>query len=174
LYYILAITSTFAGKHNHMEVGQKAPEVVLYNTDKQKVDVLHSQEGKSVLLLFFPLAFTSVCTTELCSIRDNIAMYNNINAQVYGISVDSPYTLGKFKEEQHLNFPLLSDFNREVSKNYDVLYDTFGAFELQGVSKRAAFVIDKEGTIQYAEVCPSAKDLPNFGAINEVLTQLNG
>ena len=92
-----------------IQVGQKAPAFTLFNTEKQKVS-LEEQQGKPVVLLFFPLAFTGVCTAELCNVRDNIALYNNTNAQVFGISVDSLFTLDKFSKEQNLNFPLLSDF----------------------------------------------------------------
>jgi peroxiredoxin len=154
------------------QAGEKAPEITLFDTDKNSVS-LNDQHGKNVVILFFPLAFTGVCTTELCNVRDNIASYNNTNAQVYGISVDSLFSLGKFKEEQNLNFPLLSDFNKDAAKAFGVLYDTFPAFGMQGVSKRAAFVIDKEGVIQYAEVCPTPGDLPDFGAIQQTLQSLN-
>ncbi len=154
-----------------IQVGQKAPNVTLFDTDKNKVS-LAEQTGSNVVILFFPLAFTGVCTTELCNIRDNIAVYNNTNAKVFGISVDSLFSLGKFKAEQNLNFPLLSDFNKEASKAFDVLYETFPAFEMQGVSKRSAFVIDKEGVVRYAEICPTPGDLPNFAAIQETLAGL--
>jgi len=153
------------------EVGQKAPLFSLYDSEKNKIN-LADNKGKNVLLLFFPLAFTSVCTKELCNVRDNIAGFNNANAQVYGISVDSLYTLAKFKEEQQLNFPLLSDFNKEVSGAYNSLYETFG-FDMKGVSKRAAFIIDKQGIIKYAEVLEKASDLPDFEAINKTLASLN-
>ena len=155
-----------------IEIGQTAPGFSLYDTEKNKVS-LDDLKGKNVVLLFFPFAFTGVCTTELCSVRDNIASYNIANAQVLGLSVDSLFTLGKFKAEQHLNFPLLSDFNKEAAKSYGVLYEVFPAFELQGVSKRAAFVIDGNGTIQYAEICATPGDLPDFSAIQAVLTKLN-
>jgi len=98
-------------------------------------------------------------------------MYNNANAEVFGISVDSPFTLAKFKEEQGLNFTLLSDFNKEVSTVYDAIYENFIGW-MRGVSKRAAFIIDKEGVIKYAEVLESAGDLPNFEEINTVLAGL--
>lgn len=153
-------------------IGKPAPAFTLFDTDK-KATTLSDLKGQNVVVLFFPLAFTGVCTTELCSIRDNIATYNNANAQVVGISVDSLFTLGKFKEEQNLNFPLLSDFNKNASKAFDVLYETFPAFEMQGVSKRAAFVIDKEGVVQYEEVCATPGDLPDFTAIQNVLNTLN-
>ena len=152
-------------------VGQKAPFFSLYDSQKNKVS-LDDFKNKNVLLLFFPLAFTSTCTKELCTIRDSIAYYNNANAQVLGISVDSLYTLNKYKEEQQLNFPLLSDFNKEVSTLYDCLYPLFG-FDMKGVSKRSAFVIDREGIVRYSEVLEKAGDLPDFGAINAVLKGLN-
>lgn len=152
-------------------VGQKAPDFTLFDIDKNKVS-LADQKGSNVVILFFPLAFTGVCTAELCNIRDNIAVYNNTNAKVFGISVDSLFSLGKFREEQKLNFPLLSDFNKDASKAFDVLYETFPAFEMQGVSKRSAFVIDKEGVVQYAEICPTPGDLPDFTAIQNTLSGL--
>jgi peroxiredoxin len=150
-----------------IEAGQKAPDFSLYDSEKNKV-TLSDYKGRNVLLLFFPQAFTSVCTKELCSIRDNIAHYNNVNAQVFGISVDSIFTLARFKEEQKLNFPLLSDFNKEVSQAYGILYDTF-VFDMKGVSKRSAFVIDEEGIVQYAEVLENAGDQPNYEAIEAAL-----
>lgn len=155
-----------------MQTGQQAPNFSLFDSDKNKVS-LSDQKGSNVVVLFFPLAFTGVCTAELCSVRDTISNYNNANAKVFGISIDSLFTLNKFKAEQHLNFPLLSDFNREAAKAYSVLYETFPAFEMQGVSKRAAFVIDKEGVIQYAEICPTPGDLPDFTAIQKILAGLN-
>ena len=154
-----------------IQTGQQAPEFTLFDTDKNKVS-LAEQKGSNVVVLFFPLAFTGVCTAELCNVRDNIATYNNTNAKVFGISVDSLFTLGKFKTEQNLNFPLLSDFNKEASKAFGVLYETFPAFEMQGVSRRAAFVIDKEGVVRYTEICPTPGDLPDFAAIQKTLEGL--
>ena len=155
-----------------IQIGQKAPDFTLFDTDKNKVS-LAEQKGSNVVVLFFPLAFTGVCTAELCNVRDNIANYNNTNAKVFGVSVDSLFTLGKFKTEQNLNFPLLSDFNKDAAKAFDVLYETFPAFEMQGVSKRAAFVIDKEGVVQYTEICATPGDLPDFAAIQKTLEGLN-
>ena len=153
-----------------MQVGDKIPEIILFDTEKQKVS-LNEQNGYAVLL-FFPLAFTSTCTTELCSVRDEISRYNSFNATIYGISVDSLFTLGKFKEEQNLNFSLLSDFNKEASQAFGVLDETF-AFGMKGVSKRSAFIVDQKGIIRYAEICPTPGDLPDFIKIKEVLEQLN-
>lgn len=154
-----------------IEVGSPAPGFTLYNSEKKKVS-LSDYKGKNVLLLFFPLAFTSTCTKELCEVRDNISQYNNSNAQILGISVDSLYVLAKYKEEQHLNFPLLSDFNREVSAEYGSLYPIFG-YGMQGVGKRSAFVIDKEGIVRYAEVLENASEVPDFSAVQKTLTQYN-
>ncbi|RYZ62335.1 MAG: redoxin domain-containing protein, partial [Chitinophagaceae bacterium] len=128
-------------------------------------------KGKNVLLLFFPLAFTSVCTAELCSVRDNYKVYESLNAVPFGISVDSLHSLKKFKEEQNLNFTLLSDFNKEVSRAYGSLYEKWG-FDMRGVSKRSAFIIDKNGIVQYAEVLENAGEQPNFTAIREKLAGL--
>jgi glutaredoxin-dependent peroxiredoxin len=151
--------------------GQQAPDFSLHDSDKNKV-TLSEQKGKNVVLLFFPLAFTSVCTKELCSVRDNMSSYNDLNANVYGISVDSVFTLDKFKKEQNLNFPLLSDFNKQASKDYGALYESF-VMDMQGVSKRAAFVLDKEGKVAYAEVLENAGEVPNFDAIQQALKGLN-
>ena len=153
-----------------LQVGQQAISFTLPDTDRNQVS-LADFAGKNVVLLFFPMAFTGVCTTELCNVRDNIALYNNANAQVLGISVDSPFTLAKFKEEQKLNFPLLSDFNKEVSAAYGAFYDVFIGW-MKGVSKRSAFVIDGAGVVRHAEVLESAGDLPNFEAINNILAAL--
>ena len=154
-----------------VQVGQAAPDFALYDNDKNKV-TLSEQKGSNVVLLFFPAAFTGVCTAELCSVRDNLKNYENVNAKVFGISVDSLFTLNKFKQEQNLNFPLLSDFNKEASKAYGSLYESF-VFDMQGVSKRSAFVVDKEGIIRYAEVLENAGEQPNFEAINQALQTLS-
>ena len=152
------------------KIGQKAPDFSLFDSEKNQV-TLSEQRGSNVLLLFFPLAFTSVCTAELCSVRDNMKSYETLNAKVFGISVDSLYTLARFKHEQNLNFPLLSDFNKEVSKAYGSLYEKFG-FNMQGVSKRSAFLIDTNGVVQYAEVLENAGEQPNFTAIRQSLTDI--
>ena len=154
-----------------IEVGQKAPDFALYDSEKKQV-TLSGLKGQNVLLLFFPLAFTGTCTKELCSVRDNIAWYNNANAKVLGISVDSLHTLARFKEEQKLNFTLLSDFNKDVSAAYGTLYETFG-YNMKGVSKRSAFVIDKDGIVRYAEVLENAGEIPHFEEIQQSLSQLN-
>ena len=154
-----------------INVGAPAPGFSLYNSEKKKIS-LSDYRGKNIVLLFFPLAFTGTCTRELCGVRDTISYYNNTNAEVFGISVDSLHTLAKYKEEQHLNFQLLSDFNKEVSDMYDSLYPLFG-YDMRGVGKRSAFVIDKEGIIRYAEVLENASEIPDFNAIQKILAACN-
>ncbi|MCW3070660.1 MAG: redoxin protein [Bacteroidetes bacterium] len=153
-----------------IQTGQEAPLFTLTDTQRKKVS-LAEQRGKNVVLLFFPFAFSGTCTKELCATRDDIASYNNGNAVVFGISIDSFFTLAKYKEDQHLNFELLSDFNKEASEMYDVLYDEL--LGMKGVSKRAAFVIDKEGIIRYAEVMENASEIPDFTKIKETLSTLS-
>lgn len=154
-----------------LKVGDVAPDFTLRDTDKKEVS-LQDYKGKNLVILFFPLAFTGVCTTELCSIRDNMNIYNGLDAAVVAISVDSLFTLGKFKEEQGYNFPLLSDFNKDISAAYGSLYEDF-VLGMKGVSKRSAFVVDKEGKIRYAEVLEDAGKVPDFDAIQQVLKTLN-
>lgn len=153
-----------------IQIGQTAPDFTLYNSERKEI-TLSDLKGKNVLLLFFPLAFTGVCTKELCSVRDNLSWYNNVGAKVIGISVDSLHTLAKFKEEQNLNFTLLSDFNKEVSAMYDTLYEEFG-YNMKGVSKRSAFIIDREGILRYFEVLENAGEVPDFEKIKKVLSEI--
>ncbi|RYY05962.1 MAG: peroxiredoxin [Sphingobacteriaceae bacterium] len=150
-----------------IQTGQPAPQFTLFSSDLKEVS-LSDFAGKKVIIHFFPMAFTGTCTTQLCTMRDNFSYYEGLNAEVLGISVDSPFALAKFKEEQHYQFPLLSDFNKEVSTAYGSIYDEF-VFGLKGVSKRAAFVIDENQQLIYAEVLESAKDLPDFAAIDALI-----
>ena len=153
-----------------LQVGQKAPDFALFNTDKTKIS-LGDYQGKPVLILFFPLAFSGVCTAELCSMRDQMSVYNELHTAILGISVDSLFSLNRFKQENQLQFELLSDFNKEVCAAYGCLNESF-SFEMRGVSKRSAFVLDKDGIIRYAEVLDNAGDLPNFQAIVDCLKTL--
>lgn len=149
-----------------LQPGDAAPQFTLKSTDMQDVP-LSGFKGKKVVLHFFPLAFTGVCTAQLCTMRDNFGYYDGLNAQILGISVDSPFTLAKFKEEQGYQFPLLSDFNKEVSTAYGAIYGEF--FGMHGISKRSAFVIDEDQKIVYAEVLEDASQLPDFAKIEEAL-----
>lgn len=153
-----------------IKLGDKAPEFKLHNTDK-KIVSLTDYKDKNVVLLFFPFAFSSPCTDELCQVKDEYKSFESLDAQVIGISVDSPFTLAKFKDEQSYSFPLLSDFNKELCGKYGCKYEEF-AMGLKGVAKRSAFVIDKEGIIRYAEVLDNAGDIPNFAAVKETLESI--
>lgn len=155
----------------HLQVGDKAPSFTLRNTEKKEIS-LSDFEGQNVVVLFFPLAFTGVCTEELCTVRDDLSVYEGLDAQILAISVDSLFTLDKFRAEQEYNFPLLSDFNKETSRAYGSFYEDF-VLGMKGVAKRSAFVIDKTGTIQYAEVLESAGDTPNFVKVKEALKGLS-
>lgn len=154
-----------------LQINDQAPDFKLINTEKKTV-TLSEHKGKNVLLLFFPLAFTSTCTAELCSTRDDLEFYNKINAVVFGISNDSNFVLKKFKESLNLNFELLADWNKTISEAYGSLYTEF-ILGMKGVAKRSAFVIDKEGKIKYAEVLEDAGKVPNFDAIKACLEKLN-
>jgi peroxiredoxin len=150
-----------------IQTGQPAPQFTLFSSELKEVS-LADFKGKKIVLHFFPMAFTGVCTTQLCTMRDNFGYYEGLNAQIIGISVDSPFTLAKFKEENNYQFPLLSDFNKEVSTAFGAIYHDF-VFGMKGVSKRAAFVIDQDQRVVYAEVLEVATDLPDFNAIAEAV-----
>ena len=150
-------------------VGSKAPDFKLMNEKREEV-TLSSQKGHPVVLAFFPAAFTGVCTKELCTFRDSMAKLNSTHAQVYGISVDTSFSLAEFKKQQNLNFPLLSDFNKEVIQSYGVFNpDMIG---LKGIAKRSTFVIDKDGIIRHAEVLDDARNEPNYDKVFETLSKL--
>jgi len=151
-----------------LKVGDKAPDFKLVGTDLTPVQ-LSDFKGKNLMLHFFPLAFTGVCTQQMCTARDEENDYAELNAEVVGASVDSPFVLQKFSEENNLNFKVASDFNREVSAAYDVLFeDDF--MGLSKFSKRSAFIIDGEGIVRYAEVT-DGKSLPDFDKMKAVLKE---
>ena len=153
-----------------LPTNSSAPDFTLKTKNAEGLhDVrLSDNYGKQkTVLLFFPLAFTSVCMEEMCSVSSGIQDYADLNAAVYGISVDSPFALEKMAEVDALKFPLLSDFNKEVAEAYDVLYPDLLGFK--GVAKRSAFVVDENGTIIYAESSDDPKQLPDFDAIKAAL-----
>ena len=153
-----------------IQIGSIAPDFTLFNSEKQEV-TLSQYLGKSVVLLFYPQAFTGVCTTELCDIRDNLNVYSKLNAEILAISVDSVFSLENWKQQQGFNFQMLSDFNKTVSIAYETIYETF-AFGMKGVSKRSAFVVDSKGILQYVEILDNAGEIPNLDKIKEVLATL--
>ena len=151
--------------------GDRAPGFNLPDQDKNFVNLMDFQ-GKHLLILFYPLAFTSTCTVELCQARDGFKEYEALDTAVVGISVDPYATLREFKKQYDIQFPLLSDFNKEASRAYGCLYEEFGP-GMRGVSKRATFLVDKMGFIQYVEVLENAGKLPNFKAVLEALSRDN-
>ncbi|TKC08576.1 redoxin domain-containing protein [Pedobacter frigoris] len=148
-----------------LQIGDQAPDFTLFSSELKEVS-LSDYKGRKLVVHFFPMAFTGVCTAQLCTMRDSFGYYEGMNADVVGISVDSPFTLAKFKEDQAYQFPLFSDFNKETSKAYGAFYEDF-VFNLKGVSKRAAFVIDEEGKIIHAEILEDAGNMPDFDAIKK-------
>jgi glutaredoxin-dependent peroxiredoxin len=151
------------------DVGSKAPDFTLTNQDRQPV-TLSQQRGKPVVLAFFPAAFSSVCTKELCTFRDSLARLNKANAQVYGVSVDTFFTLKAFQDQQGLTFPLLSDFNKQAIREYGVFNEDM--IGLKGIAKRAVFVIDKDGVIRYKEVLDDARNEPNYDKVFQAVAGL--
>lgn len=150
-----------------VKIGDVVNDFTLQNTEGKAIHLHDLTKEKKVLLLFFPVAFSGVCTEELCQTRDNMKMYNSLSAEVVGISVDSFFALKEFKKANNLNFMLLSDFNKEISKQYGVLDEDF--YGMKGVSKRSAFVINQNNVVEYMEILEDADNLPNFKSILKVL-----
>ena len=154
-----------------VDVGSKAPDFTLTSQDRQPV-TLSGLRGKPVVLAFFPAAFSSVCQKEMCTFRDSMARLGTAEAQVYGISVDTFFTLKAFQDQQKLNFPLLSDFNKEVIRDYGVFNEDM--IGLKGIAKRAVFVIDKDGIVRHREVLEDARNEPNYDEVFGALATLAG
>jgi glutaredoxin-dependent peroxiredoxin len=153
-----------------IDVGSKAPDFTLTNQDRQPV-TLSAQRGRPVVLAFFPAAFSSVCTKELCTFRDSLARLNEAKAQVYGISVDTFFALKAFHDDQKLTFPLLSDFNKQAIRDYGVFNDDM--IGLKGIAKRAVFVIDSDGIVRHREVLEDARNEPDYDKVFATLATLN-
>jgi len=142
-----------------VDVGSQAPDFTLTSQDRQPV-TLSQQRGKPVVLAFFPAAFSSVCAKELCTFRDSLARLNKADAQVFGISVDTFFALKAFHDQQQLTFPLLSDFNKQVIRDYGVFNEDM--IGLKGIARRAVFVIDKNGIVRHKEVLDDARNEPDY------------
>ena len=156
-----------------LKTGTSAPDFTLKTktpTGLEDVKLSDNFGQKNTVLLFFPLAFTGVCTAEMCDISSGIAAYEDLNAAVYGISVDSPFAQEAWSQRDKITVKLLSDLNKTVTNAYDVLFR--GIAGIGDSSARAAFVIDKAGTIVYAEQTPTPKDLPDFAAVKAALAKL--
>ncbi len=154
-----------------MNVGEKAPDFELVDSELKTVKS-SSLMGRPSVLVFFPGAFTSVCTKELCTFRDSMAHFNKVNATVVGISVDQPFSLAQFKKENNLNFPLLSDFTEAVSRAYGGVHENFANVKGLNASKRAVFVLDKKGKVAYKWVSDNPGTEPNYKEVEEAISKL--
>lgn len=152
-----------------VDVGTRAPDFTLTDQDRQRV-TLSALQGKPVVLAFFPAAFSSVCAKEMCTFRDSMAQLGRANAQVFGISVDTFFTLKAFQDQQKLTFPLLSDFNKQVIRDYGVFNEDM--IGLKGIAKRAVFVIDRDGVVRHREVLEDARNEPAYDQVFGVLAGL--
>jgi len=157
-----------------LKIGDVAPDFTLKNHNAEEVTLSSFRDKKNVLILFFPLVDSSACEKELCTFGDGLSHYTDLNAQILAISVDSHFAQKLWVDKFNFQFPLLSDFNKEVAPMYDAFYDVFvpGKFDYKGVAKRSAFVVDKKGVIQYAEVLENAGGEPDYNAIQEALKGL--
>jgi peroxiredoxin len=160
-----------------LAVGTKAPDFSLptKTAEGAKQIKLSDNFGKTnTLLLFFPMAFTGVCTTEMCNLSPELPTYGDMNAAVYGISGDNPFAQEAWAQKEKITVPLLSDYEHKIAKEYDVMYDSFlpPNLGMGGVPKRSAFIIDRKGVIQYAESSDDARELPNFDKIKSKLSEL--
>ena len=158
-----------------LKIGDKAPDFTLpsFTPSAEVTNIsLSSYKGKNLVILFFPMAFTGVCTAEMCTMSENFNQYKNLGAEIIGISVDGTFVQKAFAKDNNIAIPLLSDFNKDVVKLYDVYSPEF-AHGMKGVAKRSVYVIDKNGIIKYTEVTPTAGDQVNFDAIKKAVQSLN-
>jgi len=154
-----------------VQVGDKAPEFTLIDADR-KPRSLSEFRGKNVVLAFFPGAFTGVCTKEMCSLRDSMARFNEMNAQVVAISVDSPFANKAFAAQNNLQFPLLSDFTRAVVKSYGIVLDGFAGIEGYSAAKRSVFVLDKSGVVRFVWITDNPGVEPNYDEVTKAVSSL--
>lgn len=150
--------------------GSKAPAFKLYNTDRKEINST-DLIGNTIVLQFFPAAFTSTCTAQMCSSRDELTFYNDLGVTVFGISVDMPAALKEFKEKHKINFDLLSDANKRTIHDYEMYHCNFSC-DIKGVAKRGVVVIDKEGVVAYSEETANLGTQVNFDALKEALKKL--
>jgi peroxiredoxin len=154
-----------------VEVGQSAPDFTLYDTDRKQRS-LSEFKGKNVVLAFFPGAFTGVCTAEMCALRDRIDQFNSMDAQVVGITVDPPFAQKAWSEQNHINYPFLSDFNRQVVNQYGVAFQNLAGMEGYVAANRAVLVLDKDGVVRYKWVAPSPGTEPDYDEVREAVSKL--
>ena len=154
-----------------VDIGKKAPDFRLHDTDRKERS-LSEFNGKKVVLAFYPGAFTGVCTKEMCSFRDSLSKFNNVNAQVIGISVDPPFSNKAFADQNKLNFPVLSDYNRQAVKAYDAYHENFIGLDRYTAAKRAVFVIDRDGVVRYKWVSDNPSVEPNYDEVLKAVESL--
>ena len=154
-----------------VEVGQKAPDLAIPDVERV-VRSLKDFAGKKVVLAFYPGAFTPVCTRELCTFRDSLNRLEGLGAQVIGISVDTPFSNRAFAVQNHLNFPVLSDYNREVCRLYDVLLSDFAGLKGLTAAKRSVFVLDRDGFVRYKWVSDDPTKEPDYSEITRAVEQI--
>lgn len=154
-----------------LSVGHSAPDFTLVDNTLTP-HTLSSYKGQSVILAFFPAAFTGVCEKEMCTFRDNLGKLSSANAKIFGVSVDLPFSADAFSKKNQLNFPILSDMNREVTKAYDVLFSNLANVPGLDVSARAVYLIDADGIIQYVEVTENPGVEPNYDAVMSAAASL--
>jgi glutaredoxin-dependent peroxiredoxin len=154
-----------------VKTGSPAPDFKLFNHNKQEVS-LASLKGKNVVLAFFPAAFTGVCEKEMCTFRDQLASFNDLNATVLGISVDAPFSNAAFAQKNNVNFDLLSDYNRTAVKAFGVNHDDFAGMPGYTAAKRSVFVLDKEGIVRWAWVAETPKNEPDYEAVRKAVAEL--
>ena len=155
-----------------VDVGQPAPDFSLYDTDRQQ-RTLSEFKGQNVVIAFFPGAFTGVCTTEMCTLRDSLSQFNSMNAQVIGISVDGAMVQKAFSDQNNLGFTVLSDFQRQAVSLYDVSLPNFAGMEGYVAAQRSVFVVDKEGIVKYKWVADSPGNEPNYEEVQRAVGQLS-
>ena len=152
-------------------VGNKAPDFMLFDTEK-KSRSLREFLGKKTVLVFYPGAFTGVCTKELCTLRDSMSRFNELSAQIIGISVDSPFANKAFAAQNNLQFPLLSDFTRATIRDYGIVHEGFSGLTGYAASKRSVFVLDKDSVVRYAWVSENPGVEPNYEEVTKALESI--
>jgi len=153
-----------------LKKGDAAPDFVLYDTEKKPV-TLNDLHGKKAVLAFFPGAFTSGCTKEMCTFRDQLTEFNKLGGHIFGVSVDGPAAIKAFSEHYNLNFPVLSDFSREVSKKFGGVHKDFWGIKGYEAAKRSVFVLDEEGTVLYSWITENPGEQPDFSEIQNALNE---
>lgn len=155
-----------------VEVGQKAPDFTMLSDEAKPVTLSKELGHGPVVLSFYVFDFTNTCQGQLCAMRDSLGDLQAMGAKVFGISTDSHHSHRVFKQQNQINYPLLSDWNKDASKAFGVLYDKFGDFGLRGVSKRSVFVLDREGVVRYRWVTEDSKIPPDHTRVLEEVKNL--